>query len=55
MGIDYGDDGWWWQFFWVILVVKNWCLCLSFGGRWLCGLTGEREREREEGEREDKS
>ena len=34
-------------FFWVILVVMDWCLWLSFGGRWLCGFIGERERERE--------
>ena len=40
---------WWWHFFFflVILVVMDWCLWLSFGGRWLCGFIGERERERE--------
>ena len=31
----------------VILVVKNWSLWLIFGGRWMCGFTGERQ-EREE-------
>ena len=47
MGIDYGGGG---NFFlWVILVVKNWCLWLSFGGRWLCGFTEERERKRGKG------
>ena len=30
-----------WQFFLVILVVKNQCLWLSFDGRWLCGFIGE--------------
>ena len=47
-GIDCGGGGNFFFFFflWVILVVKNWCLWLSFGGRWLCGFTEEREKER---------
>ena len=50
MGIDYGGGGNFFFFFlWVILVVKNWCLWLSFGGRWLCGFTEERERKRGKG------
>ena len=28
------------------LVVTNWGLWLSFGERWLCGFTREREKER---------
>ena len=37
--------------FYVILVVENWCLWLSFSGRWLCGFTGERERQKGREER----
>ena len=37
----------------VILVVKNWSLWLSFGRRWMCGFTGEREKGREEREESD--
>ena len=38
-------------FFWVILVVTNWGLWLSFGGRWFCRFSKERERERGREER----
>ena len=42
-GSGWFNCGWcfWWQFFLVILVVKNQCLWLSFDGRWLCRFTGE--------------
>ena len=51
----FSGGGWWWQifFFWgVILVVTNWGLCLSFGGKvvvWVFERERERERERDDG------
>ena len=47
-GIDCGGGGNFFFFFvGVILVVMDWFLWLIFGGRWMCGFIGERQKREE--------